>query len=161
MREIASVALLLALAGGATAAEQKPADPCAEAPGSYECLVANLPAFYQSDPQRFFDVFYAQARKAQACETPADAVLFLRIHGSTGVDGEIAEAVSEETEKLALQKPACLLRAAAKLSSAELDRLALYLRNPLLNSSESIAAKLASVNDVSTDNPLLVRLRAK
>jgi len=120
--------------------------------------VVSLSAFYAADYQRFFEVFYAQARKAQACERTGDATLFLRIHGSSGVDGEIAEAVAEETERLALQKPGCMLQASAELTDAELDGLASYLRHPLFSSREEIEAALRSARDPKVDGPLLIRL---
>jgi hypothetical protein len=64
---------------------------------------------------------------------------------STGVDGEIAETVAEQTEKPALNQPACLIKAAEQLTRPELDQLVLHLRNPLFNSNESIEARLFAV----------------
>jgi hypothetical protein len=153
------LATLIPIAAGCNETRSQTEFHCQSTPSPYECLVENLSTSYLSDYRAVFDIFDEQARKALACESTADATLFLRIHGADGVDGEVAEAVAGVTEKLALEKPACLLEASVRLSDQELENLARRLRSPLFHDDHRIRASLDSVEGVTPTHPLVAKLR--
>lgn len=105
----------------------------------YECLVKNSLQVYQEDFEQWWKIYHHTAAKAKKCENLNDVTLFLRLwSGST--DGEMAEGLATDTEKILIKNSRCFFEGALGLSNQEMA--ALITRFCPLTEPESLVTAL-------------------
>lgn len=82
--------------------------------GDFPCLVNNSIALYRSDYELWWEIYHAGYEKAASCESKEAVTTYLALW-SGETDGEMSEALYDDTDKLVLKDPECFFEGAEKL----------------------------------------------
>ncbi len=77
---------------------------------------------YQEDHEQWWKIYHHAAAKAKKCENFDDVTLFLRLW-SGGTDGEMAEALSTDTEEILAKSSQCFFEGMLGLPKQEIAAL--------------------------------------
>jgi hypothetical protein len=101
----------LSLAGAAVADTPKLCPSVSD----YSCLVRNSLALYRENHERWWSIYRGEFEKAKVCRSYRDIQGFLELWAGE-TDGEMAEALTENTGQLMAENPKCFFEGALLLS---------------------------------------------
>lgn len=121
----------------------------------YACLVKNSMQVYQEDHEQWWKIYHHAAAKAKECENFDDVTLFLRLW-SGDTDGEMAEALSTDTEEILAKSNQCFFEGMLALPKQEMT--ALVTRFCPLTEPEPIVTALQHAIENARYRPIATQL---
>lgn len=76
---------------------------------------------YHKDYDKFWDNFWASQKEFVSCKSAKITSTFIVNSFSYGGNAEVTQAYSEEIEKIAIKKPACLVEGLSLLNNKQLN----------------------------------------
>jgi hypothetical protein len=89
----------------------------------FPCLVRHTPQGHAENYERWWTMCRAGCRKAWGCAAAGDVSNYLMIWSAEGLDGDLLEGVTQDTENLLIWKPTCFFEGALKLPSKARDQM--------------------------------------
>jgi hypothetical protein len=106
-------------------------------------FAADLNELYLSDYDSFWKQWRETKEKAMSCTDPDATAKFLSNATKTLQNAEVTEANAQSIEKLALEKPLCLLDSIEKLRAEEQNQIVrFFIVSPVFHDAEEIRKTL-------------------
>src|SRR5215831_12631696 len=87
------------------------------------CLIRNTAETHAESNERWWKMYRLGCRKAWKCASSRDVATYLTIWSVDGLDGDLSEGVTEDTENLLIWKPTCFFEGALALPPHLQDQL--------------------------------------